>query len=95
MIINQISVKNRIKYRNKCTIIVQKTLRGYLARKQHQPRYKGIVKINAIRRNMKQMEEIASQLKGERDTMLKHMKDIEVQIDAAIGKIKVRNRIKS
>lgn len=70
--------------------MVQKTLRGYLARKQHQPRYKGITKINGIRRNMKQMEEIASQLKGERDTMLKHMKDIEVQIDAAIKKIKVR-----
>lgn len=38
---------------------------------------------------MKQMEEIANQLKSERDTMLKHMKDIEVQIDAAIKKIKV------
>lgn len=61
-----------------------------MARKQHQPRYKGIAKINGIRRNMKQMEEIANQLKGERDTMLKHMKDIEVQIDATIKKIKVR-----
>ena len=71
--------------------MVQKTLRGYLARKQHQPRYKGIGKINNIRRNMKQMEEIANQLKSERDTMMKHMKDIEVQIDLAIKKIKVRN----
>lgn len=70
--------------------MVQKTLRGYLARKQHQPRYKGVVKINDIRRNMKQMEEIANQLKGERDTMLKHMKDIGTQIDVAISKIKVR-----
>lgn len=72
--------------------MAQKTLRGYLARKQHQPRYKGIVKINAIRRNMKQMEEIANQLKGQRDVMLKNMKDIEVQIDAAIKKIKVRKK---
>lgn len=70
-------------------MIAQKTIRGYLARKQHQPRIKGITKINGVRRNMKQMEEIANQLKSERDTMLKHMKDIEVQIDAAIKKIKV------
>lgn len=71
--------------------MVQKTLRGFLARKQHQPRYKGIGKINTIRRNLKQMEEIAGQLKGERDTMLKQMKEIESQIDLAISKIKVRH----
>lgn len=69
--------------------MAQKTIRGYLARKQHQPRIKGITKINAIRRNMKQMEDIANQLKGERETMLKHMKEIETQIDLAIKKIKV------
>lgn len=73
--------------------MVQKTLRGYLARKQHQPRVKGIVKINAIRSNMKQMEDIAGQLKAERETMLKHMKEIETQIDAAINKIKVNFKL--
>lgn len=72
--------------------MMQKTIRGYIARKQHQPRYKGIAKINTIRRNMNQMEEIANQLKGERDTMLKHIKDIDAQIDVAIKKIKVRNK---
>lgn len=89
MIICLLSVKNRIKYRNKCTVMVQKTLRGYLARKQHQPRYKGIAKINAIRRNMKQMEEIANQVKKERESMLNQIKEIDGQIDLAITKIKV------
>lgn len=70
--------------------MVQKTFRGYLARKQHQPRYKGVVKINAIRNNMKQMEAIANQLKGERESMLKHLKEFETHIDAAIKKIKVK-----
>lgn len=70
--------------------MVQKTLRGYLARKQHQPRYKGIAKINAIRRNMKQMEEIANQVKKERESMLNQIKEIDGQIDLAIKKIKVR-----
>lgn len=85
-----LTVKNRINYRKKCILTVQKTLRGYLARKQHQPRYKGIVKINKVRRNMKQMEEIANQLKGEREVMLKQIEDVEAQIDLAIKKIKVR-----
>jgi len=68
---------------------VQKTVRGFLARKQHQPRYKGIGKINAIKNNMKQMEEVANQLKSERESMLKHIKAIEVDINGAIQKIKV------
>lgn len=69
--------------------MVQKILRGYLARKQHQPRYKGITKIKAVMSNMKQMEGIANQLKGEREMVLKQIKDIEIQVDSAIQKIRV------
>lgn len=65
-------------------------MRGFVARKQHQHRYKGIAKINAIRQNMKQIEGVANQLKSEKESMLKQMKDIETQIDLAIKKIKVR-----
>lgn len=78
-----------MKYRNKCTIKVQKIIRGYLARKQHQPRYKGIVKLNNVRRNMKQMEDVANQLKSERDSIMKQIKEIDGQIDLSIKKIKV------
>ena len=36
------------------------------------------VSINNVRKNMKQMEEVAGQLKKEKDAMLKQIKDIEV-----------------
>lgn len=78
-----------MRYKNKCVIQAQKYIRGYLARKQHRPRFKGIVKIKGIKTNVQQMETVANQLKNERELMLKQMKDIEVQIDTAIKSIKV------
>lgn len=76
-------------YKKKCVIQAQKIIRGYIARRQHQPRYKGIIKINALKRNVNEMETIANQLKQDRETMLKQLKDIELQIETAIKKIKV------
>jgi myosin VI len=78
-----------MKYRQKCVLMMQKYVRGYLARKQHQPRYRGIVKINGISANVKKMEEIANELKHEKDPMLKQIREIEEQIRLAVMKIKV------
>lgn len=86
-------VKNRMIYKKKCVVQAQKMIRGYLARRQHRPRFKGIIKINSLRNNVKEMETIANQLKQDRDSMMKQLKDIELQIDTAIKKIKVINFI--
>ncbi|KAG5673983.1 hypothetical protein PVAND_003979 [Polypedilum vanderplanki] len=90
-----IKIKNRMIYKNKCVVKAQKIIRGWLARRQHRPRYKGIIKVNALRKNLKEMETIVNQLKNERDTMLKQLKDIDQQIDTAIKKIKSNEKIKS
>jgi myosin VI len=68
--------------------MMQKYVRGHLARKKHQPRLKGLVKIRAVRTNMAKMEEIANQLKKEKDFMLKQVKDIQQTIEIALKTIK-------
>ncbi|CAO1430727.1 unnamed protein product [Diamesa hyperborea] len=90
-----IKIKNRIKYRGKCILMAQKLIRGFLARKQHQPRFRGITKINEIKCNMTQMEQIANQLKNEKDSMLVHIRDIQKAVDMAIQKIKTNPKIKA
>lgn len=90
MILPLFVVKNRIKYRNKCTIIVQKVVRGYLIRKRLKPLYKGVVKIKAIKTNFSKMEEIANQLRGEKDEMLKQVSKFLEEIEGSIQKIRVR-----
>ncbi|XP_055622770.1 myosin heavy chain 95F isoform X1 [Toxorhynchites rutilus septentrionalis] len=88
-----IKLKNRIIYRNKCVLIIQKIVRGHLARKQHQPRIKGIMKINAIKANLGKMKEIALQLKVERDNMLKQVATVQSSIDDAVVRIKANPQI--
>lgn len=73
--------------------MMQKTVRGYLARKQHQPRIKGIIKINAIKTNLNKMHEIANQLKVERENMLNQVTDVQRTIETAVTKIRSNPKI--
>lgn len=82
-------VRNRIIFRNKCVLTAQRIARGFLARKQHRPRYQGIAKINKIRTNTLKTIEIANGLKLGRDEIVGGVNDIYKQIDDAIKKIKV------
>ncbi|KAM7361300.1 myosin heavy chain 95F jaguar isoform 1-T1 [Cochliomyia hominivorax] len=88
-----IKLRNRIKYRNKCVLIMQSTVRGYLARKHHRPRFQGISKINKIRLNAQKTVEIAGGLKKGREEILNEVADINRQIDEAIRKIKANEKI--
>lgn len=89
-------MKNRIKYRNKCVLIAQKTIRGFLARKRHQPRYRGIAKIKVAKRNLSKSLDIAGDLKaGSRDVILKQMAAVEQLVDNIIQRIKSDTRIDS
>ncbi|XP_037884641.1 myosin heavy chain 95F isoform X2 [Glossina fuscipes] len=88
-----IKLRNRIKYRNKCVLMIQTYVRGYLARKQHRPRYEGISKINKIRHNAQKTVEIAAGLKKGREDIIEEVNDINRQIDEAINQIKKNSKI--
>lgn len=87
------AVKNRIKYRNKCVLYIQKIVRGFLARKQHQPRYRGIIKIKSLKEKLRRSTDIVNQLKGGKDMILKHSNDIEHLINGYVKNIQNDNRI--
>lgn len=68
---------------------MQKTLRGYLARKRHGPRIKGINKIKGLESKVKQLDSIAGQLKKDKDSSIKEINNLRLEIEAAINRIKV------
>lgn len=70
-------------------MVIQSTVRGFLARKHHRPRFQGISKINKIRSNAEKTIEIAGGLKNGREVILNEVAEIERQIDESIRKIKV------
>ncbi|XP_037948993.1 myosin heavy chain 95F isoform X3 [Teleopsis dalmanni] len=90
-----IRLKNRIKYRNKCILVMQRMVRGHLARKHHRPRYQGIAKINKIRLNAQKTIEIATGLKNGREVIINEVNDIYRQIEDAIKSIKENEKITS
>lgn len=71
-------------------MLIQRTVRGYLARKQHRPRYQGIAKINKIRFSAQKTIEIAGGLKSGRDELINEVHGIHRQVDEAINTIKVQ-----
>ncbi|KFB38085.1 AGAP000776-PA-like protein [Anopheles sinensis] len=83
-----IKLKNRIIFRNKCVVLLQKTIRGWLARKQHQPRYRGIAKIRAVEQNLGKMHTIADQLKADREKMQVNIRTLQASLLAAIERIR-------
>lgn len=69
---------------------MQKTLRGYLARKRHGPRITGIKKIRALESKVKQLDSIAGQLKKDKESSIKEINNLRIEIEGAISRIKVK-----
>lgn len=93
IISSPLSVKNRIIYRNKCVLMMQRWVRGYLARKRHQPRISGVRKLGALKLNLSQMENIAKQLKKDSDLVVGNVRSTAALLDKAILQIKTNLKI--
>ncbi|VVC95725.1 unnamed protein product [Leptidea sinapis] len=82
-------LKNKILYRRECLIRVQKSVRGYLVRRQHKPRYQGIIKIKALENNLREMETVTAQLKKDKDSAKKNIENLRNNIKSTCSIIKV------
>lgn len=89
-----IKLKNKIIYRRQHLIILQKTARMYIAKKQHRPRIKGILMIKNLRTQLVGMKETSKQLKN-REKPMNDIKRLQDDLEAAIKKIKNNEKIKS
>lgn len=89
-----IKLKNKIIYRRYHLIILQKTARMYIAKKQHRPRIKGIMKINNLRTQIIGMEETSKQLK-DRERPMSDLKRLHEDLETAVKRIKNNERIKA
>lgn len=82
-------MKNKLAYRRKALITMQKTVRGYLVRLKQGPRLTALKNIRTLDGNLKKIEESASQLKQSRDTSINEINKLKGDVSAAIDKIKV------
>ncbi|XP_071438694.1 myosin heavy chain 95F isoform X2 [Hetaerina americana] len=88
-----IKLKNKINYRRDCYIMVQKNCRMYLAKKKHQHRYRGIMKINSLQSMLTKMEGIIKQLKKEKESSAAEVKALQGDMAHAILLIRSNDRM--
>lgn len=84
-------MKNKILYRREALIKIQKTVRGYLVKKKHKPRIKGIIKIKGFEGKLTQLNSIANQLKTDKSSSINEINSLKNDITFVIKRIKVIN----
>ncbi|XP_034934309.1 myosin heavy chain 95F isoform X2 [Chelonus insularis] len=90
-----IKLKNKIIYRRNHLIVIQKYSRMFIAKKQHQPRIQGVVKIKKLKNQLGEMEEIANQLKSGKEKSIRDIRNLQSEIEVSIQKIKNNSKIKA
>ncbi|KAI4482923.1 hypothetical protein M0802_013597 [Mischocyttarus mexicanus] len=88
-----IKLKNKIIYRRHHLLILQKTARMYIAKKQHRPRIKGLVKIKFLQSQLIQIQDVSKQLKN-RDKCVADIKRLQTDLENSIRRIKENTKIK-
>ncbi|KAF4523011.1 hypothetical protein B566_EDAN007441 [Ephemera danica] len=89
-----IKLKYKILYRRENLVIIQKNIRMHVVRKQHQPRYRGIMQINSLQAMLTRMEDIIGQMKRDKDSSAADVKKLKSDMQAAVQRIKTNPRIK-
>lgn len=90
--VNVFPVKNKIAYRRRALVTMQKTIRGHLVRKRHGARIKFIRKIRGLDANLKQIENSAGQLKKDKESSTNEINQLKSAVNTAIDRIKVSLR---
>jgi len=88
-----IKLKNKIIYRREALICIQKNLRMHQARKQHRPRYQGLLSVKNLQSQVSQIGLLSHNLKNKTEVE-QIVDDLNSKIDSAIQTIKSCERIK-
>jgi myosin-6 len=84
-----IKLARKIAYRREALVTVQKTVRMYLARKQHRPRIRALVNIRALSGQVAQIASMAGGLKSaDKEAVLATVRGLDASIAQAVAKIK-------
>lgn len=83
-----IKLKNKIVYRRNALVTIQRYTRGYLARKRHAPRYKGIRRMRTLQGQIDQIAQMAGSLRKEKEQALKSAGALSAKVKIEVDRIK-------
>ncbi|CAF0892583.1 unnamed protein product [Rotaria sp. Silwood1] len=82
-----IKLKNKILYRRKCLIDIQRHVRMFLVYRRYAPRIRGLVKSKALHEQVASMEKIAAQMKANKEQIYKQIHQLKERVDQLIHQI--------
>ncbi|KAH1012528.1 hypothetical protein HUJ05_011673 [Dendroctonus ponderosae] len=88
-----IKMKNKIVYRRKALVVIQKNVRGYLVKKKYGMRIKTVKNLRLMDGKLKQLDAIAQQLKSDKTSSINGINQLKLEVNAAIGNIKKNENI--
>ncbi|KAM7307773.1 unconventional myosin-VI isoform X2 [Ixodes scapularis] len=81
-------VRNKITYRRENLVVIQKTVKMHLVKKKYRPRYRCMMKLRALLKQVQQMSNLASQLKKDGQQSKVEIQALEGRINTAMKRIK-------
>uniref|UniRef100_A0A7N8WMT5 Unconventional myosin-VI n=1 Tax=Mastacembelus armatus TaxID=205130 RepID=A0A7N8WMT5_9TELE len=87
---NNSSYLSQILYRTSACIKMQKTVRMWLCKRKHKPRWviDGLVKVRTLKKRMDRFTEVVTGLKEGKQEMSRQIQELEAAVDALMIKIK-------
>ncbi|KAM7307774.1 unconventional myosin-VI isoform X2 [Ixodes scapularis] len=83
-----IKLRNKITYRRENLVVIQKTVKMHLVKKKYRPRYRCMMKLRALLKQVQQMSNLASQLKKDGQQSKVEIQALEGRINTAMKRIK-------
>ena len=76
-------------------ITIQKTVKMYLSKKKHRPRYQMTLKIRTLSSQLQQIAAMAKNLKSDKESVEKATRKIQENINDVLKKIKTNENIRA
>ncbi|CAD5118005.1 DgyrCDS6746 [Dimorphilus gyrociliatus] len=83
-----IKLKNKILYRRELLLLLQKTIKSWLAVREYRPRIKAVSRILALHDQLSAVEPIIPQLKKDKDSAAKSVKKVKERLGEVVAKIR-------
>ncbi|XP_076466820.1 unconventional myosin-VI-like isoform X2 [Babylonia areolata] len=86
-----IKLKNKIRYRAEQFVMIQKSIRMWMCVRKFKPKYETIQKVKSLQAQLGMMSQIVGQMKKDKETATKQVKELEAALGGFIQKIRTTN----
>ncbi|KAL8606769.1 Unconventional myosin-VI [Nucella lapillus] len=83
-----IKLRNKIRYRAEQFVMIQRSIRMWMCVRRFKPKYETIQKVKSLQTQLTMMSQILGQMKKDKETASKQVKDLEAAITTFIKKIR-------